>query len=164
VHELRVDGQDWDRPYLTGGQYSRGAHLSFDLGTTPDPAWGAGPGAAPPSHGTGEASVLPYLPVTHVPVPPGHYATVALNSRNITRAAAGTTVAAAPPRGLSVSGTGAADVPAGGTAQVRLKVAVSAGVAPGSYDVPITLTSAAVGSDGAQPVPITAVLTVSVPR
>jgi uncharacterized membrane protein len=55
-------------------------------------------------------------------------------------------------------------VPAGGTAQVRLKVAVTAGVAPGSYDVPITLTSAAVGSDGAQPVPITAVLTVSVPR
>jgi predicted alpha-1,2-mannosidase len=163
VHELRVDGQDWDRPYLTGGQYSRGAHLSFDLGTTPDPAWGAGPGAAPPSDGTGEASVLPYLPVTHVPVPPGHYATVALNSRNITRAAAGVTAAAAPPRGLSVSGPGAVDVPAGGTAQVRLKVTVAAGVAPGSYDVPITLTSAAVGSDSAQPAPITAVLTVSVP-
>jgi predicted alpha-1,2-mannosidase len=162
VHELWVNGRDWDRPYLTGGQYSRGGHLSFDLGTTPDPSWGAG--AAPPSDSTGEASVLPYLPSSQATVTPGHYATVAFSSRNITGGAAGVTVTAAPPRGLSVSGTGALDVPAGGTAQVSLKVSAAPGVAPGRYDVPITLTSAAVGSHGAQPAPLTVVLTVTVPR
>jgi hypothetical protein len=162
VHELWVNGRDWDRPYLTGGQYSRGGHLSFDLGTTPDPSWGTG--ATPPSDSTGEASVLPYLPASQATVIPGHYARVALGSRNITGSTAGVTVTAAPPRGLSVSGTGAWDVPPGGTAQVSLKVSAAPGLAPGRYNVPITLTSAAVGSHGAQPAPLTAVLTVTVPR
>ncbi len=164
VHKLRVGGRDWDRPYLTGGQYLHGGHLSFGLGTTPGASWGAGPGAEPPSDGTGEAPVIPYLPVSHVTVPPGQNATFALNSRNVTGSVVAVTASAAPPPGLTVrSGPVAMDVPAGGTGQVRLTVAAAAGLAPGTYDVPITLTSAFPGGHGAQPAPITAVLTISVP-
>ena len=49
VHGLAVDGAVWQRPWLHFADLARGARLSFDLGGTPDPAWGAAAADAPPS-------------------------------------------------------------------------------------------------------------------
>jgi uncharacterized membrane protein len=69
---------------------------------------------------------------------------------------------AVPPAGLSVSGPGTVRVAAGGTAQVRVKVTAGAHTAPGTYTVPITVTSPG-RRRGVPAASVTTVLTVSVP-
>jgi predicted alpha-1,2-mannosidase len=53
VQNLLLNGDSWPKTYLQGNQYLHGATLTFDLATTPDPTWGSGPAAAPPSDNTG---------------------------------------------------------------------------------------------------------------
>jgi predicted alpha-1,2-mannosidase len=53
VQSLQLNGDSWPKTYLTGNQYLHGATLTFDLATTPNPTWGSGPAAAPPSDNTG---------------------------------------------------------------------------------------------------------------
>ncbi len=49
VQALRVDGKNYDRPWLTPDFTAHGGHLQFTLGTKPDTQWGANPSEAPPS-------------------------------------------------------------------------------------------------------------------
>jgi predicted alpha-1,2-mannosidase len=51
VRSLRFDGRPYARPWVTYCRLARGAHLSFELGTRPNRAWGAAAGAVPPSFG-----------------------------------------------------------------------------------------------------------------
>jgi hypothetical protein len=157
VQNLQLSGQDWPKTYLTGNQYLHGATLTFSLGTTPDTAWGSGPGAAPPSDPTGEAAVIPFLPASEVTVQPGQSATVALDARNITNRPVTATASAAPPAGITVSPNPAPiRLAAGGQGQVALTVTAGTGAAPGSYTVPITLSAGP-----APPAQATVVVTVS---
>ncbi len=54
VHGLTVNGERWDKAYVDYGSLANGATLDYDLATTPDTSWAAGPDAAPPSDPTGE--------------------------------------------------------------------------------------------------------------
>ena len=48
VQSLKVNGQDWNKAYLTGAQLRAGATLDFTMGAQPS-AWGTGADAVPPS-------------------------------------------------------------------------------------------------------------------
>jgi putative alpha-1,2-mannosidase len=49
VQALSVDGKPHDRPWLTPALVAHGGTLHYTLGATPNPAWGAGAAASPPS-------------------------------------------------------------------------------------------------------------------
>ena len=59
VHGLTVNGEPWDKAYVDYGSLAKGATLDYDLATTPDTSWAAGPDAAPPSDPTGEQPASP---------------------------------------------------------------------------------------------------------
>jgi Glycosyl hydrolase family 92/Ricin-type beta-trefoil lectin domain len=50
VHGVTVDGAAWDAAYLPPSALANGGTVTYDLGTSPDPAWAASPAAAPPSY------------------------------------------------------------------------------------------------------------------
>jgi len=49
VQSLSVDGKPHDQPWLTPALVAHGGTLQYTLGATPNPAWGAGAAASPPS-------------------------------------------------------------------------------------------------------------------
>src|SRR5579875_925359 len=157
VQSLRLDGRPWAKTYLTSGQYSHGATLAFDLGSTPDTSWGSGPGAAPPSDGTGAAPVLPYLPSPSVSVAAGRSATVTLAARDITARPGTAGAGTAAPAGIAASVSPAAiRLAPGGQGQATVSVTAAPGTAAGTYSVPIRVSA------GGRSVPVTAVLAVTV--
>jgi putative alpha-1,2-mannosidase len=141
VQSMRLNGDAWPKLYLSSAQYAHGAHLEFDLATTPG-TWGSGPSAAPPSDGTGQAPVLPFLAASAVTVAPGQQATIKLSARNLTRSPVTATAMAATPAGISVTPAPVTmRVPASSTGSAELTVSVPAGTAAGTYIVPVTLTA-----------------------
>ena len=51
---------EWDQPWLPASVIETGAHLVFSLSERPDPAWGAAPGARPPSFAVGRLPSVGY--------------------------------------------------------------------------------------------------------
>jgi predicted alpha-1,2-mannosidase len=49
VQSARLGGATFERTYLTQCELRTGGSLDYSLGPTPNPRWGTGPGAAPPS-------------------------------------------------------------------------------------------------------------------
>ena len=56
VQSMSRDGASWTKPWLRLADVAHGAQLSFDLADQPDPTWGAGADAAPPSYGPDSAA------------------------------------------------------------------------------------------------------------
>jgi predicted alpha-1,2-mannosidase len=50
VHNLRVNGQAWNKPWFSYFNISHGGTLVYDLSTTPDIHWGSNPSDTPPSY------------------------------------------------------------------------------------------------------------------
>lgn len=50
VKGLRVNGRSTSKAWLPARAVTSGAHLSYSLSTTPNPAWGSGPGDTPPQN------------------------------------------------------------------------------------------------------------------
>jgi len=70
----------------------------------------------------------------------GDPATVSAELADASPDAARVTLTAAAPDGVTASAPGAVDLPRGGTLTVPVTVAVPEGTAPGTYEVPVTLT------------------------
>lgn len=51
IHSLRLNGRPYGRPWIAYCALARGAHLAFQLGSTPNRHWGASAAAVPPSFG-----------------------------------------------------------------------------------------------------------------
>jgi len=49
VQGLTLNGQSYDKPWLSFGDLAHGATLAFDLGSAPNITWGSDPANAPPS-------------------------------------------------------------------------------------------------------------------
>ena len=101
----------WNQPWLPASVLTTGAVLDYGLSSRPDPSWGTGPGAAPPSYGTGR------LPAVGFSLPSGA-TTVAAGQTTTVRLGA----AAAQP-GVSVvhwsaTGTGLTVTPSSGQLEV----------------------------------------------
>jgi len=63
VHGLKVNGEPYDKTWISHDVLAQGAELEFELGAEPS-TWGSGPDAAPPSLSQGSASRWPLRDVT----------------------------------------------------------------------------------------------------
>ncbi|HXC35295.1 MAG TPA: GH92 family glycosyl hydrolase [Candidatus Acidoferrales bacterium] len=50
VQSLKLDGRNWNKPWLRFSQISYGGTLAYDLAATPNTSWGARASEAPPSY------------------------------------------------------------------------------------------------------------------
>lgn len=50
VHSVEVNGRRWYKPWITFTEIAHGGTMIYDLGNTPDKAWGSAENDAPPSY------------------------------------------------------------------------------------------------------------------
>jgi hypothetical protein len=158
VQGLTVNGWMWNKAYLDYGALAKGATLDYDLATTPDTSWAAGPDAAPPSDPTGQQPALTSVsPAAGLVLAPGSQGTASFAVTNMTgqsltvnwrASAAGSTTpgpasSAAPGQTSGVTigpASGSLTVPASSSASAT--VTVTAGLGDGSFPVAFTAMTA----------------------
>jgi predicted alpha-1,2-mannosidase len=136
VQSLKLNGKAWPKTYLEGNQYRNGASLAFDLGTSPNKAWGGGPSAAPPSDGTGQRAVMASVDPGSVVLQPGASATATLKAVNVGGANTTASWTAGADRGVSVSPTqGSVKLDPYGSATQKVTIHAADDAADGRYAV-----------------------------
>ncbi|MFJ3698134.1 GH92 family glycosyl hydrolase [Streptomyces sp. NPDC090052] len=148
VHDLKLDGRDWERTYLPRSAVSRGGRLDFTLSGTPDTHWATSAAAAPPSYRTGERSFLANATPNQVTAAPGgEGADVTVDAQRLAGREHSLTVTASPPKGLTVSAaTKQLKLDKGtGSGSVALTVEAGAKTPDGYYEVPLTVRGAGKG-------------------
>jgi predicted alpha-1,2-mannosidase len=173
VQGLTVDGQPWNRAYVSYATLAGGGTLNYDLAATPDTTWASSPAAAPPSDPTGERHVLTSAgPASGLILAPGSSGSASFEVANLTgrpltvqwsasvgagTSPSGGTVQAS---GLTVSpATGSLTVAAHSTATAATTVSDGNGSSEGAYPVTFssvaasgaTLASTAMNVDAAEP-------------
>ncbi|GAA1965918.1 GH92 family glycosyl hydrolase [Catenulispora subtropica] len=141
VQNLRVDGDDWNKPWLPASVFTHGARIDVRMGSTPNKYWGASKGDAPPSDGTGAQPAIGYLSDQQIRVAPGGSAKVTVSVQDSADRYQRVSVAATPPTGLTTSLSGSSlQVSPAGHASVTLTVDATASTPQTFYSVPIQLS------------------------
>ncbi|WP_327293672.1 GH92 family glycosyl hydrolase [Streptomyces sp. NBC_01197] len=149
VHDLKLDGRDWERTYLPKSAVSRGGRLDFTLSGTPDTHWATSAAAAPPSYRTGERSFLANATPNQVTsAPGGDGAEVTVDAQRLAGHDHSLTVTASPPKGLTVSATTEQLKldQATGSGSVGLTVEAGPKTPDGYYEVPLTVGGSGKGN------------------
>ncbi|WP_326958471.1 GH92 family glycosyl hydrolase [Amycolatopsis sp. NBC_01286] len=137
VHDLSLNGRDWDRTYLPANTVRDGARLDFSLQSTPDKRWAAN--SAPPSYQDNEKPFLASA-TNQVVVEPGSTGEATVSAQRLGGHDRTLDVTTKAPAGLKVAGPRQLrldDRTGGGTA--KLTVSVAAGTPEGYYQVPVTV-------------------------
>ncbi|GHJ41742.1 lectin [Streptomyces sp. TS71-3] len=148
VQSLAVGGAQWQKSWLTFGQFEKAGKLDFTLGTQPNTSWATSAGSVPPSDTTGGDRLLAATgPASDgLIVAPGGSGEGTLTLTNLGGKAVTADWKATAPSGVGLgTGSGSVTVPPSGTAQA--KVTVTAGDTEGSYPVDFAVTDHASGAD-----------------
>ena len=73
IQSARLNGQDFNRTYLTYDEIMAGGALEFTMGALPNKAWGSAPESAPPSLGVGTFLHNDKMPIPYPTVNPVQY-------------------------------------------------------------------------------------------
>ncbi|MEW1692177.1 glycoside hydrolase domain-containing protein [Streptomyces sp. NPDC091263] len=159
VHDLKLDGRDWERTYLPRSTVHDGGRLDFSLSGTPDTHWATSAQAAPPSYRAGERSFLANATPNGSTVEPGGKgAAVKVSGQRLAGHDRTLTVTADPPKGLTVSAEKATmKLGAAGSGSTALTVTAGAETPEGYYEVPLTVR----GSGHTDPVRLSATVLVA---
>ena len=142
VTGLTVDGAPSTRTFLPESFVTGGGTVEFALSGTPDPVWGTGPDDAPPSFRDGEVGQRGFVDPGRAVVPAGGAGTVQVGAQDFSGAGATVGWSASPPAGITVApASGQLVVPPGGRTSSPVTVRVAAGVAEGTYRIPVAFTS-----------------------
>jgi predicted alpha-1,2-mannosidase len=142
VQSLKLNGKAWPKTYLDGNQYRNGADLAFELGTSPNKAWGSGPSAAPPSDGTGQQSVMASVDPGNVVLQPGASGTATLKAVNVGGTSTSASWTASADRGITVSPTqGSVKLDRYGSATQKVTIQAADDAADGRYAVTFHVTT-----------------------
>ena len=117
VQRLTVNGASWNAAYLPPSTFSKGATLSWTLGTSPDAGWGSAAADAPPSQTEGLLPALGFLAGADegdVTVTPGGTAALDLGVQSMSRSSQKISWIAS-----ASSGSGIEVAPATGTITVQ---------------------------------------------
>jgi predicted alpha-1,2-mannosidase len=146
VQSLRVDGRSWGTAWLDYNDLADGAHLSYTLGTTPNPRWASSPAAAPPSDRTGERPTFAWTtPTDGIVTQPDQETAASIWLRNISGTGQVVRWEATVDDGIGLDHTsGRITVPAGKS--VEQPLTVTAGTDEGVFHAAFTLRSEA-GAD-----------------
>ena len=137
MHDLSLNGRDWDRTYLPANTARDGGRLDFTLQSTPDKRWAAG--ATPPSYRDSEKPFLTSA-TNQVVVEPGGTGEITVSGQRLGGHDRTLDVTTKAPAGLTVTGPRQLrldDRTGSGTA--KLTVSVAAGTPEGYYQVPVTV-------------------------
>ncbi|WP_329123743.1 GH92 family glycosyl hydrolase [Streptomyces sp. NBC_01465] len=160
VHDLKLDGRDWERTYLPQSVVRGGGRLDFTLSTTPDTHWATSAQAAPPSYRTGEHPFLvSATPNQSTVVPGGAGADITVDAQRLGGRDHSLTVTAEVPKELSGSARSKQlklDARTG-SGSVAFTVTAAAGTPEGYYEVPLTVK----GSGKSAPVKLSAYVLVA---
>jgi len=147
VQSLRVNGVPSQRTWLSLPQHGT-LSLSFDLGGSPNRAWGVAPQDAPPSY---RADAIAFPAASNATMSAGAMTSLAPGSstplsfaavNSTSRQPTGVRWHAVVPAGFSLQPSdGIANVGAGASVSIATKLSVASDVVPGLYDVPIDATA-----------------------
>ncbi|MBO0885571.1 MAG: glycoside hydrolase family 92 protein, partial [Mycobacterium sp.] len=145
VQNVQKNGEDWPKNYLTGGQYSNGVTLDYDLTTTPNTSRGTVPAAAPPSYRSGEAKAIGFTkPWGAVVTSAGQSINAQLGVQSQVNQPLTLTWTATTPTDIQLApSSGSVPVPAGGQASPPITINVADGTPTGTYPVHISFTDTA---------------------
>ena len=148
VQDLQLDGQQWPKNYLSSGQYSHGATLTYDLAATPDNSRGTGPEASPPSYTAGEASAIGFTsPWGGAVVAAGQSASLRVGAQSEVSRPLTLSWSATAPSGIQVTPSpGTLTLKPDGQATMPASVSVASTVPSGIYPIHFSFT----GSGGRQ--------------
>jgi len=136
----------WTQPWLPASVLTTGGVLTYGLSSRPDPSWGTGSGAAPPSYGTGRPPAVGFsLPSGATTVTAGRTTTVQLGAvaaqpgvSVVHWSATGAGLSVTPSSGQLEAGGGCPSASGSPTA-VTLTVGAAA---PGSFVLDVTMEDA----------------------
>ncbi|GAA2022317.1 hypothetical protein GCM10009839_19620 [Catenulispora yoronensis] len=142
VQNLRVDGDDWTKPWLPASVFTHGARIDVRMGSTPDKHWGAEKHDAPPSDATGAQPAIGYLSDQQIRVAPGGSATVTVSAQDSADQHQRISVSAVPPTGLTTNlSSKTLKLSPAGHDSVTLTVKADASTPQTFYTVPIQLSA-----------------------
>ncbi|MBV9846311.1 MAG: GH92 family glycosyl hydrolase [Kutzneria sp.] len=146
IGSLKVNGQDWTKPWLPESFANTGGTLDFTTQSTPNTAWGAAPGDVPPSFTDGAAGQRTYVDPARLVVPAAGTGTASVGVQDLSGRGTKVHWVASPPAGFTLTPS-SGDIAAGSGAKADTKVTVSVapGTAEANYHIPIAFT----GPDGA---------------
>jgi predicted alpha-1,2-mannosidase len=144
VQSLKVNGKASDRAWLPEDFVAGGGTLDYTLGTKANTAWGSADADAPPSFREGEQPYVTNIGPGRVRVRPGGRAErVSVTVGSLRDEPSDVRWTADPPSGITVTpAEGKVMVPANGKETGSMSVKAAAGTKPGSYSVPVALTTA----------------------
>lgn len=146
VQDLTVNGQSWDKNYLSAAQYAHGGTLDYTLGTTPDIRRGTAAADAPPSYTQGEAPAIGFTsPYDGVTATRGTTTAVQVSAQSEAGHPQTVHWSAAAQSGVMLTpSSGTLTLRPGQQASEPAAVTVTgSGVQPGQYSIPITYTDQA---------------------
>ncbi len=145
----------WDRAWVPASAALVGGTLTLATASAPDQGWGAAPGDAPPSYGTGAAPAVGFTrPGGAVRVAAGTAARARIGVQAAGHGAVTVAWAAQPPSGVTVTpSSGTLQLPAtgAGAATARASVPVTVAVAPGTAGTVTVRFSLAAGDASLPP-------------
>jgi predicted alpha-1,2-mannosidase len=147
VQSLAVGGKAWSDSWLTYGQFEKAGTLNYSLATAPNTSWASSSGAVPPSDTTGGGRVLAATGPTSdgLVLAPNGSGDATLNLTNLGSQAVTVDWKATAPSGVTLgSASGSVVIPASGTSEVQVHVAV--GGTEGTYPVTFALTDDSSGA------------------
>ncbi|MEV7345901.1 GH92 family glycosyl hydrolase [Streptomyces sp. NPDC093544] len=141
IHDLKLNGSNWERTYLPQNVVRKGARLDFKLSETPDTTWATSAKAAPPSYREGEEAFLASASPNQVTVAPGESGTFTVDGQRLSGQDRKLTVTAEAPEGVSLSAakkTLTLDK-SSGSGSVEFTATAGADTADGFYEIPVTV-------------------------
>ncbi|NUP54080.1 MAG: lectin [Catenulispora sp.] len=141
VQNLRLNGDDWTKPYLPASAFTHGARIDIRMGSTPNKYWGSNKEDAPPSSTTGAQPAIGYLSDQQIRVTPGGSATVTVSAQDSADQPQHITLNATPPPGLTTNlSTTTLRLSPSGHASATLTINAAATTAQTFYSIPIQLS------------------------
>ncbi|MEV7001818.1 GH92 family glycosyl hydrolase [Streptomyces sp. NPDC093982] len=141
VHDLKLDGADWERTYLPQDAVRKGARLDFTLVDTADTTWATGAKAAPPSYRDGEHAFLANVSPSQATVDRGKNTTLTVDAQRLSGKDRALTVTAEAPDGLTLSAKQKSLTldRSSGSGSVELTATAGSDTADGYYRIPVTV-------------------------
>ena len=142
IQSLKVNGQDWSKPWLPESIITNGGTLDFSVADEPNTNWGAAAADVPPSFTEGTDSFRSSINPDRLVLPPDTAGTVSVGVQDLSAAGGKVHWQATPQSGVALTpSSGDLVTEPGSKAATEVTVSVAQGVADGNRQIPITFTN-----------------------
>ncbi|MBO0840672.1 MAG: glycoside hydrolase family 92 protein, partial [Sciscionella sp.] len=141
VTDLKVNGQEYNKPWLPESLVRDGGTLEFTMSERPDISWGAAPSVAPPSFREGEVPQRVFADPGRQAIPAGGTGVLKIGVQDFTGNGSTINWTAKTPSGITANPTNGKVVASGGqTNDQAVTISVANNTPNGTYQIPIEFT------------------------